>query len=74
MASSGDGTPRVYAWGANKYGQLGLTASKVIPEPTVVDIFDTLEQKVVQIASGDQHSIYLMETGEVIATGQNKNC
>ncbi len=49
----------VYAWGANKHGQLGVgdTADKVHPTPLV-----NFHKKIVGLACGSIHSVYLSST------------
>lgn len=68
---SEDGT--VKACGNNQYGQLGLkksNSSSIFYLPTRVNI----EQKIVQVAAGDSHSLLLTIDGEVYAVGDNSSC
>ena len=54
---------KVYAWGNNGYGQLGLSgnATKVLaPEQLFIP---ASVGKVVQISCGEEHSAYLDERG-----------
>ncbi|KAI0032961.1 RCC1/BLIP-II [Vararia minispora EC-137] len=75
---------RVYACGSGEKGQLGVgrtgehiatgnkTAFDVEPEPVLVKGFEG--KRIVQIASGQQHSIALDDTGVVYVWGYNGYC
>jgi alpha-tubulin suppressor-like RCC1 family protein len=58
---------RVYAWGRNEYGQLGVGNRKATPRPRRV----RLHQDVVQVATGVNHSLALTASGRVYAWGAN---
>jgi len=59
----------VYAWGSNKYGQLGLdTDELVIKEATKLDL-----NNVVDIACGAFHTLFVTSDGKVHACGLAKD-
>jgi len=59
----------VYAWGSNKYGQVGLDSDEqVIKEPQRLDI-----SNVVDIACGAFHSLFVTSDGKVFACGLAKD-
>lgn len=58
---------KVYVWGNNDFGQLGLTSMpKDTPEPFSVPT------EVVTIASGETHTAYLSPKGDVYTWGANE--
>ncbi|OZJ04137.1 hypothetical protein BZG36_02837 [Bifiguratus adelaidae] len=74
---------RLWVWGLNNFGQCGLRGQKkttldIIPTPQrlVLDNLgenedeDTRPFKIKQIAAGEQHSLLLMESGDVYAFGR----
>jgi len=67
LAISEDG--KVYAWGFNKNGQLGVGDNVNRRNPTLVESME--EQNVVQVAVGRFHSLMLTDTGHVYACGEN---
>jgi alpha-tubulin suppressor-like RCC1 family protein len=61
---------RLWAWGDNKYGQLGIGSFKtsLAPRPVRVPAGD----KIVAIGAGSLHSIALTSTGKVLTWGWNR--
>jgi alpha-tubulin suppressor-like RCC1 family protein len=64
---------RIYAWGQNKYGQLGLSGTSEWQTPQRVRglIDDEKEWKV--LAAGDRYSIAVGKSGKVYMWGNNHN-
>eukprot|EP01130_Rhizamoeba_saxonica_P006354 TRINITY_DN2531_c0_g1_i2.p1 TRINITY_DN2531_c0_g1~~TRINITY_DN2531_c0_g1_i2.p1 ORF type:complete len:606 (-),score=90.28 TRINITY_DN2531_c0_g1_i2:45-1862(-) len=61
----------VYGWGINNYGQLGLGYTSVAEvKPQIVKLL--LGYKVIDIACGWRHSIFLTEHGDVYCCGVSK--
>lgn len=57
---------KLYGWGANSYGQLGVGHREMVSEP----IFISLEAEyLVDIAAGGSHSIALSRSGEMFTWG-----
>ena len=67
LALLADGT--VWAWGDNRYGQLGSNNHLHSEQPTVVDGLNS----VIAISAGQYHSLALMADGKVWAWGLNGN-
>jgi len=61
---------KVYAWGRNEKGQLGLNDLKDRKCPTVVE--ELTGYRVVATAVGKNHSLFLTDKGQVLACGDNK--
>merc|ERR1711884_70572 len=61
---------KVYAWGRNEKGQLGLNDLKDRKCPTVVE--ELTGYRVVSTAVGKNHSLFLTDQGQVLACGDNK--
>eukprot|EP00124_Ichthyophonus_hoferi_P001952 Ihof_evm5s118 gene=Ihof_evmTU5s118 len=60
----------VFTWGVNRHGQLGLGESvKLSHTPTLVP---GLEERIVDIATGQQHTVLLTATGVLYTFGNNK--
>ncbi len=59
-------TGEVYAWGANKHGQLGLgdTADRVHPTP-----LQNFKKKTTALACGSIHTVYITSEGELYVCG-----
>jgi len=58
-----------YAWGSNKFGQCGVNKKdEVIMEPTRVELND-----VTDIATGGNHTFFLLKNGTVYACGLAKD-
>ena len=58
---------RVFAWGLNKNGQLGLGHTDDVPTPKAVPALAA--HGVVAIAGGDFHTLALTASGDVLAYG-----
>jgi alpha-tubulin suppressor-like RCC1 family protein len=68
-----ENTGKVLACGYNTYGQLGNNQSgtdKSIPVNVLKDTTNALDN-IVQITAGDNHSLFLENTGKVLACGYN---
>ncbi|CAK8671852.1 unnamed protein product [Clavelina lepadiformis] len=65
-----DNNGRLYAWGLNLHGQLGLKDSSSFSVPKLVK-FST-SPKIVMVACGQEHSLFLCSNGTVMSTGNNK--
>jgi len=61
---------KVYAWGRNEKGQLGLNDLKDRKCPTLVEDLDGY--RIVHVAVGKNHSLFLTDKGQVLACGDNK--
>lgn len=62
---------KVYSWGANARGQLGLGHSRPVATPTLVD---TIARKVSEVAAGAYHSVILTGFGSVYTMGAGDCC
>jgi len=74
LALDSDG--KVYAWGDNSRGRLGIgsTTASLVPVAVNVDSGSALAGKtVVAIAAGSGHSLALCDDGTVVAWGYNSN-
>jgi len=69
MAIADDG--KVYAWGRNEAGQLGLGDTTDRFVPTLVN--DITGYDVVEVATGKAHALFLTSCGKVLAAGSNEN-
>lgn len=69
-----DDQGKVYAWGLNTFGQLGLeTVEDQVVEPLVVEALLPEKHdgaKVVQIDAGSHFSLFLFDNGQVWGTGR----
>lgn len=74
---------QVYGWGLNTRGQLGIgsaddsDAYEIIPVPTVIESMSPDQHegaRVVAIAGGDFHTLFLLNNGEVWGVGNYENC
>lgn len=67
-----DDDGKVWSWGLNNFGQAGhpeeAGAGATIETPTHAEFFD--DKKVVQIASGNHHSLALTADGEIYVFGE----
>lgn len=61
---------KVYAWGRNERGQLGVNDLKDRKCPTLVEALTGY--RIVATAAGRMHSLFLTEKGQVLACGENK--
>eukprot|EP01063_Lacrimia_lanifica_P033462 TRINITY_DN5950_c0_g1_i1.p1 TRINITY_DN5950_c0_g1~~TRINITY_DN5950_c0_g1_i1.p1 ORF type:complete len:668 (+),score=163.90 TRINITY_DN5950_c0_g1_i1:51-2054(+) len=64
---------KVYAWGCNAHGQLGVAPSKLAYSYEWVPIKVLTNKRVCQIACGSNHCLALTELGMVFAWGSNSN-
>lgn len=60
---------KVYSFGANDQGQLGLGHTRAMDKPTLVEKFEQLDVRVVQLAAGELHSMALTASGHVYTWG-----
>jgi len=60
---------KVYAWGRNEKGQLGVNDLKDRKCPTLVE--DLTGYRVVSTAVGRNHTLFLTDKGQVLACGDN---
>ena len=63
---------KVYAWGSNHYGQLGLGHKDYIYYPEEISFFT--DRNIVDIDSGRFHSIALSRDGQVYTWGLSSDC
>jgi len=61
----------VYAWGRNDKGQLGLGDTKERKCPTLIK--ELTGYKIVSVATGKGHSLFLSDEGKVLACGDNRS-
>ncbi len=67
-----DSAGHVYAWGDNRYGQLGNQTTEDSYAPVAVDTGGVLKGKrIVSIATGDHHCLALSADGSLFAWGLN---
>jgi alpha-tubulin suppressor-like RCC1 family protein len=59
---------KLWAWGDNSKGQLGIEGTPNETTPQLVDVF---QEPIVQIAAGRYHSLVLLDDGTVWAFGDN---
>jgi len=64
-----DDEGKVYAWGRNEGGQLGLNDTKDRYVPTLVTAISGYQ--VIEVASGKAHALFLTACGKVFAAGSN---
>ncbi len=60
-------TGRVYCWGNNLDGQLGIGSNVGSPEPTLIPILD----EIISISAGSGHTCALDQSGDVYCWGNN---
>lgn len=63
----------VYSFGDNSHGQLGLGHTRAMDKPSLLEKFEGLEKKVVQLAAGDNHSVALTDDGSVYTWGRSSD-
>jgi len=61
---------KLYSFGANEYGQLGLGDNNKKSQPIVI-IGDLLGKVVIDVAAGSVHTIAIVSTGQVYSWGSN---
>lgn len=67
-------TGQVYAWGSNRFGQLGIgsvTETSFSAHPQLIKSLHKVS--VAGISAGDSHSVCFTTSGEVYSWGSNKN-
>eukprot|EP00096_Caligus_rogercresseyi_P007137 TRINITY_DN246_c0_g1_i1.p1 TRINITY_DN246_c0_g1~~TRINITY_DN246_c0_g1_i1.p1 ORF type:complete len:446 (+),score=137.97 TRINITY_DN246_c0_g1_i1:423-1760(+) len=62
---------KVYGWGRNEKGSLGIGDKKDRRCPTLVKALQ--DENIVTVATGKNHSLFLSDDGKVFATGENKS-
>ena len=62
-------TGKVYAWGNNEWGQLGLKHSDKECKPTLIQMPNNVSVK--QISCGSHHSLLLTTDGDIYSFGHN---
>ena len=67
-----DKSGKVFAWGLNNFGQLGISdnvgSGAMVESPTLVSFFSDKEVK--QIASGNHHTVWLTGDGSIWTIGE----
>lgn len=67
-----DKNGKVFAWGLNNFGQLGISegvgSGAMVDKPTEVEFFTG--KHVAQIASGSHHTVWLTEDGDIWTVGE----
>ena len=65
-----DKNGKLYSWGSNRYGQLGVTQSNIMKHnlPTQMTLPHGAG-RVVDFSCGEEHSAFLNENGEVYTWG-----
>jgi len=64
-----DQQKRVWAFGSNQWGQLGINSDIDSEEPTIVEELNGIS--IEQIACGNFHTLFRTESGEVFVCGKN---
>jgi alpha-tubulin suppressor-like RCC1 family protein len=70
-----DGSVRSFGWGGSRFsgaGALGLGSKSSAPISSRIDAFDYLlgeDERIVNVACGSQHSLFLSSSGTLFATG-----
>jgi alpha-tubulin suppressor-like RCC1 family protein len=63
---------RVYSSGLNTSGEMGISINtRIANQFNPIEYFSTLNIKIIQIATGSNHTLYLTDTGTVYAAGYN---
>ncbi|ESO04865.1 hypothetical protein HELRODRAFT_154695 [Helobdella robusta] len=62
---------KIYSWGRNDFGQLGLGDKDRRDVPTLIESFSSLN--IVKVACGKSHTLFLVDTGSVFAAGSNSS-
>ena len=66
-------TGKIFAWGANEYGQLGIVSDVDRKTPVAVDNTGVLSNKrIVSLSAGFMHGLALSSDGKVFAWGDDK--
>ena len=66
---------RVYSWGKNEFGSLGLGSTKraSCKEPQLIEALTRYESKVCKVECGEKHSIALLKDGKVLTWGRGSS-
>ncbi|XP_075588691.1 RCC1 and BTB domain-containing protein 2 [Dermatophagoides farinae] len=64
-------TGEIYSWGRNEYGQLGVGDKNERITPTIVKFDTTIDNQIKNIATGENHSLFLVENGQLWGCGSN---
>lgn len=62
---------QLYVFGSNGEGQLGIPAEEIVNTPTIAKLNHRLGN-IKAICGGDNHTLFLTESGDVWATGDNR--
>ena len=62
---------KVYAWGFNQKGQLGVDDFQNRRNPTLIESLS--DHNIIAVATGRQHSLFLTDEGVVFSCGDNKS-
>ncbi|XP_041894694.1 secretion-regulating guanine nucleotide exchange factor isoform X3 [Corvus kubaryi] len=65
--------PRLFAWGANSYGQLGLGHKEDVLVPQALKDVSCKCQDIASIAGGGGHSAVITGAGQLFVCGHNKD-
>ncbi|XP_068872989.1 secretion-regulating guanine nucleotide exchange factor isoform X4 [Aphelocoma coerulescens] len=65
--------PRLFAWGANSYGQLGLGHKEDVLVPQALKDVSCKCQDIASIAGGGGHSTVITGAGQLFVCGHNKD-
>ncbi len=63
---------KVYAWGCNRFGRLGVGDNQKRFIPTEINFNLTPDDKIKQVSVIDAHTVFLTEQGRCFACGQNE--
>jgi alpha-tubulin suppressor-like RCC1 family protein len=63
----------LYSWGSGQYGQLGLGGEDNVAMPTRVSELGNGGGNVVQAVAGGEHSLVLMDSGDVLTCGRGQD-
>ena len=64
---------KVYSWGWNDYGELGLSNNEERLSPTLISYFKDNGIKITKLAIGSWHSFALDDEGQLYSWGRNAN-
>ncbi|KAH9414687.1 RCC1 and BTB domain-containing protein 1 [Dermatophagoides pteronyssinus] len=64
----------IYSWGKNDSGQLGLGDTNERKKPTLVSFpDDSIDSPIKNIVAGNQHSLFLLEDGQIFGCGYDQH-
>ena len=61
----------VFVWGSHRHGQLGIGTTEQTHVFTPTELVGFKARHVQYIASGEQHTLFIMKDGTVYSCGQN---